>query len=58
MKTYNSPSLSDLGAIRSMTAFFNDPTQTDQINDNGDVTIGEGSVDVCDDSQSSQNLCE
>ena len=56
-KTYSAPALADLGDVRSMTAFFNDPNQDDQINDNGNVTIGEGSVDVCDDSETSRNLC-
>ena len=48
MKTYTSPSLTDLGDVRTMTAFFNDPTQVDNIVDNGNVTQGQGSVDVTD----------
>ena len=48
MKTYTAPSLIDLGDVRTMTAFFSDPNQTDQINDNGNVTPGNGSIDVSD----------
>ena len=48
MKTYTPPALADLGDVRTMTAFFNDPSQTDQISDNGNVSQGNGSVDVTD----------
>ena len=48
MKTYTSPALADLGDVRTMTAFFNDPSQVDQISDNGNISQGQGSVDVTD----------
>ena len=48
MKTYTPPALADLGDVRTMTAFFNDPNQVDQISDNGNISEGQGSVDVTD----------
>ena len=48
MKTYTAPTLADLGDVRTMTAFFSDPTQTDQIDDNGNISEGQGSIDVSD----------
>ncbi len=49
MKTYSAPALADLGDVRSMTAAFGNPTQSDQIFINGVPQDG--------DTQGSQDLC-
>lgn len=53
MKTYTAPSFSDLGEVRTLTAFFQAPNQTDNIVDQGVVSQGDGSGDLCDNSEAS-----